>query len=202
MNLPGLYDRIAAIVPQVPGWCTLEKACTMASLIVGLRPQLVVEIGIYGGSSFIPQAMAVKEVGCGIILGIEPWSNDVAVAAQTENESRAWWQDQQMAAIRDGFYQRIRELRLDTIVQIQEKPSRQVEVPMKIGLLHVDGAHNDEAVTDVTRFCPQVEMGGFVVMDDSKWVGGGVARAEQRLVQMGYKFLYPLGTGAVYQRVR
>jgi len=81
-------------------------------------------------------------------------------------------------------------------------PSRHVEPPPGIGLLHIDGAHDNVAIQDVVRFAPQVVIGGLVVLDDLNWSGGAVTRAAIRLEQLGFRFLYPIGTGAVYLKVR
>ena len=55
------------------GWCSIEKAYALASAIIALRPGVVVEIGIWAGRSLIPMALALKKVGAGKIIGIDPW---------------------------------------------------------------------------------------------------------------------------------
>lgn len=197
-----LFQTIAAIQPKLAGWCSPEKALTLAALVVGLRPAVTIEIGIYGGSSFIPLALAHKAVNRGVAIGIEPWDNSIAIQAQTENESREWWANQPMTVLRDKFLAELKALELEPFTQVQEVRSDHAPVPNAIGLLHVDGGHDDTAVRDVSRFAPRIELGGYCVLDDLNWFKGGVMRAEQRLLQMGFKKLYPLGTGAVYQRIK
>lgn len=198
--MTSLFDTIAKVQPSLPGWCTPQKAITLASIVVARRPAVSVEIGIYGGSSLIPLALAHKAVGSGIVIGIDPWSNQVAIEAQTENESRQWWADQDLEKIRRDFFEQIKTLQLEPFVKIMRFKSDDVEVPNAIGLFHCDGAHSDQAIRDVSRFAPNVVIGGFVVTDDSDWHGGGVTRAEQRLAQMRFTKLYALGTGSVFQR--
>ena len=89
---------------------------------------------------------------------------------------------------------------MGNVAQLVRQQSNRVTPPNAIGLLHVDGGHNDQAVTDVARFAPRVEPGGFVVTDDTQWVGGGVQRAESMLLTMKFRKLYALGTGAVFVR--
>lgn len=197
-----LFKQIAEVQPKLAGWCTPEKASVLASIIVCYRPALSVEIGIFAGSSFIPMALAHKAIGVGMILGIEPWDKKAAIEAQTTNEDRAWWDAQDLESICATFMENLHHLGLDNVSKIVRKKSDDVDVPPQIGLLHVDGAHSDQAVRDTVRFAQQVMIGGFVVMDDENWHGGGVQRAILRLTQMGFKRLYPLGTGAVFQRVR
>lgn len=196
-----LFLRIAEVQPKLPGWCTPEKSTILASIITCYRPALSVEIGIYGGSSFIPMAMAHKAVG-GMLVGIEPWDKKAAIEAQTTNEDRAWWDSQDLEGLCQKFLSTLHSLGLDECTKIYRQKSDNVDVPPQIGLLHIDGAHSDQAVRDTVRFGQHVLIGGFVVMDDEHWHGGGVHRAIARLQQMGFKRLYSLGSGAVFQRVR
>lgn len=196
-----LFKKIAEVQPKLPGWCPPEKAQVLASLVIAFRPAVTVEIGIFGGSSFIPMAMAHKEVG-GIAIGIEPWDKKAAIEAQDSAVNRAWWDAQDLEAIYHNFMHNLETLGLNDHVEIHRRTSDQAGVPNAIGILHVDGGHNDQAVRDTARFAPHVLVGGFVVLDDLNWTGGAVGRAEQRLIQMGFRKLYPLGTGAVYQRCR
>jgi hypothetical protein len=200
--MKALFDNIAALQPRFPGWCTLDKAFTLASMVIARRPLVSVEIGVYGGSSFFPIAMAHKAIGRGIAVGVDPWDKHVAVLAQTEQESREWWANQDLESLYQNVLLFIKEYGLQDHAKIQRKKSSEVDIPPGISLLHIDGAHNDEAVRDVARFCQHVEIGGMVVMDDLNWHGGGPARAAQRLVQIGFNHLYQIQNGAVYQRVR
>lgn len=197
-----LFQQIAEVQPKLPGWCSPEKAATLAALVIAQRPNVSLEIGIYGGSSFIPLALAHKAIGKGVVVGIEPWDKAAAIAAQTTNEDREWWANQDLEGIYQTFMANLRHLGLENVTRIIRKKSNDVEIPGALGLAHIDGGHNDQAVTDVARVAHKVEIGGYVVLDDLAWHGGGVTRASQRLVQMGYRQLYLLGTGAVYQRTR
>lgn len=200
--MKNLFNTIASMQPRFPGWCTPEKAITLASMVVALRPVVSLEIGVYGGSSFFPLALAHKAIGRGIVVGVDPWDIHVAIAAQTEPESREWWANQDLEGIYRSVVSTISELGLQEHAKIHRRKSADIDIPPTIGLLHIDGAHNDEAVRDVVRFCSHVEIGGVVVMDDLNWVGGGPARAAQRLVQMGFNHLYKIQDGAVFQRIR
>lgn len=197
-----LFEQIAEVQPGLPGWCSPEKAATLAALVLAQRPNVTLEIGIYGGSSLIPLALAHKAIGKGVVVGIEPWDKAAAIAAQTTNEDRKWWDEQDLEGLYVNFMAKLRELSLESVTRIIRKKSNDADIPPALGLAHVDGAHNDQAVTDVVRVAQHVEVGGYMVLDDLTWHGGGVTRAAQRLIQMGYRQLYPLGTGAVFQRIR
>ena len=195
-----LNEILTKVQPGLPGWCDPRKALTLASIVIARRPACSVEIGVYGGSSFIAIAAAHQFIGYGKAIGIDAWDNQVAVAAQTENESREWWANQDLEKIYQDLFALLDLHGMGNVAQLVRQQSNRVTPPNAIGLLHVDGGHNDQAVTDVARFAPRVEPGGFVVTDDTQWVGGGVQRAESMLLTMKFRKLYALGTGAVFVR--
>lgn len=196
-----LFQTIESL-QTLPGWCSNEKACTLASMVLALRPALTLEIGVFGGRSFLPMALAHKAIKTGICVGIDAWDKDVAVREQTTNEDREWWAKVDQHQIYANFMQQIYNHDLDKIVQIYRVESRNFQPPNQISVLHIDGSHTQTATTDMVRFGPKVVMGGFLVTDDTDWKGGGVAAGEQRLVQFGFKKLYGLGTGAVFQKIK
>ncbi len=200
--MKALFDTIATAQPALQGWCSEEKAATLASIIVSMRPSVSLEIGVFGGSSLLPIALAHKQVGKGLVVGVDPWDRATAVAAQVDQESREWWDKLDYEGLFNGVREMVERHGLKDYCRLVRKKSSLIDVPPGIGLLHIDGAHNDEAVRDVVRFCQHVEVGGYTVMDDLNWQGGGPARAALRLTQMGYRKLYDLGTGAVFQRIR
>lgn len=197
--MSSLFQTISKVHPTLPGWCPPEKAEALAAMVVALRPRVSVEIGIYGGSSFIPIALAHKENGNGIALGIDPWSEQASVAGEAP-EHVAWWGKQNHEQIYQGFMAAINRLELQPFIKIARQTSDAAVAPAVIDLLHIDGNHTEQAVRDVAHFATRVRAGGLCVMDDLNWGSGGVKRAETRLLALGFKLLYALGTGAVYQR--
>lgn len=65
ISLRSLLDEIARCLPEGGEWCTLDKAETLAAMIVAARPRLVVEIGVWEGGSLIPMLLALQHNGCG-----------------------------------------------------------------------------------------------------------------------------------------
>ena len=198
-----LFQKIASTNKVLDGWCSEEKALTLASLVIAFRPSLIVEIGVYGGRSLIPMALACQAVNHGLVIGIDPWSKEVAMREQTTQEDRDWWETKvDLEKIRTDFMARIAEYQLEKFVRIERKESKDVPAPSGVSILHVDGAHSDTALHDIVKFAPNVVVGGYCVTDDSTWHGGGVARGERRLIEMGFARIAPLGTGQIFQRLR
>jgi hypothetical protein len=196
-----LWQTISEVQPSLPGWCIAQKAEALAAIVIAIRPEVSLEIGIYGGSSFIPIALAHKEIGFGICYGIDPWEPRASMRDETQ-ENAEWWGNQDYPKLYSDFMTKIKELGLENCTRIIRDISDNVTPPGIIDLLHIDGNHSEQSICDVSRFVPNVRVGGICVMDDLDWATGKVRLAEQRLLTMGFKKLYPLGTGGVYQRIK
>ena len=188
------------LVASKNDWCKPVKAHALAAAILTLRPAIVVEIGVFRGGSFIPMAMAVREVGRGLAIAIDPWSAQASVEGQA-GANKEWWASVNHDVVAKEFVEQVALLSLGEFVQVVRKRSDDAIVPAKIDILHVDGNHGEQAVKDVERFAPNVRVGGMVFMDDIGWDGGAVGRACERLLGMGFIKLYDMDTGAMFQRV-
>jgi hypothetical protein len=103
------------------------------------------------------------------------------------------------------FVSAVGRLRLDEFVVPVRAKSDDVAPQISIDLLHVDGAHTDQATRDVRRFANNIRIGGLCFMDDIDWTNGSgttVKTAVAELHSMGFVELYKVGTGALFQRVR
>lgn len=74
---PELHREIEECLKLLPaddgGGCPLDKARWMADTIVAEQLACSVEIGVYKGRSFFPQALAQRHIG-GLAIGIDPYS--------------------------------------------------------------------------------------------------------------------------------
>lgn len=189
----------------VTGWCTDKKALALAALVLSIRPECTVEIGVFGGSSLLPLALAHQEIGRGTVIGIDPWSTAIASQEQPNAEHREWWAKVDMQHIYENFMALIARHHLEPFTRIIRNTSNNVTPPNSIGVLHVDGSHVETAITDVSRFAPKVYPGGFCVMDDAvQGSGHGPSPivASNRLIGMGFVKRYEIDTSAFFQRVR
>lgn len=201
MNLATLMAGIDRVTPDGGDWCSAEKATNLAALIAATRPALVVEVGVWMGGSAIPMAMALQEVGRGRLVAVDPWEPQASAAGQNPTNA-AWWTGVDHEAAFRRFCDRIRVHGLESVVEVARMRSDDYVAPGAIGLLHVDGNHGEQATRDVERLAPWVEPGGFCVLDDINWEGGAVGQAASTLTdRLGFRRLYDLGTGAVFQKV-
>jgi predicted O-methyltransferase YrrM len=199
-DLSGLFASIAAQHPEGV-WTSLEKAQTMASLVVALRPRLIIEIGIWEGDSIMPMLLALKHVGSGTAIAIDPWAAAASVADQGDAD-REWWAKAPHDEALAKFTTRMVRAEVNGICQVLRQKSDDVD-PKVIGeadIVHIDGNHKETATRDVLRFAPLVPVGGVLVLDDLDWSGSHVRAGYEHALLMGFVQAYPLGTGCVMVR--
>lgn len=187
------------------GWCSWMKAEAMASLVIGMKHELSVEIGVFGGKSLLPVALAHQHNSFGRVIAIDPWMADASVEGQVNEADVKWWSNQQMHdGVLAGFKDKIRRYNLEGIVDVRRVKSNDMEPPSGIGLLSIDGNHGIQVLTDVERYATNVNRGGYVVMDDIFWSGGAVQQAIEHLVKLGFRELYRRreeNDWAIFQRI-
>lgn len=181
-----LHQRIHEALESNPnGWCSPSKAGDLASLVVAMGGGTVVEIGLWGGRSFIPMALAVAYCGKGRAVGIDSFEG--AAAAEGEDEIHAeWWKRVPFERIEEIFLENLAESGAQEFCEIIKRRSDDVEPPHDITVLHVDGQHQERAISDVSRFAPNVVLGGYAVLDDVNWEGGNVQKSMQILLDLGF----------------
>jgi len=207
VDIKNLVAEIEASQLSDVGWCSLEKAATLASIILGLRPKVVVELGVWMGGSAIPMAIALRALGEGQLIAVDAWSAGASVAGQEDPSHLTWWGETMgERGHMNAFEMFHRRLRAHGITPercvVRRQCSDEAEVPLVIDVLHHDANHGPQAVVDIERWAPAVRVGGLLVIDDLDWAGGHVARARDRAQDLGFVELYLLGTGCVMQRIR
>jgi len=75
---------------QLEGWCSYQKAAILIDFILKIKPQVILEIGVFGGKSLVPMAIAVKENGSGKVYGIDPWDCGASVEGM-DKPNKEWW---------------------------------------------------------------------------------------------------------------
>jgi hypothetical protein len=189
--------------PIIEGWTTVEKAEVLAGLVIDHKPQLLVEVGVFGGRSLFAQAMALRENGMGIVWGIDPWSLEAALEGDIGDENKKWWsENMSLEEIYLGFVKGALDLQLMKYLRwIRERG----EVVCKmfnnktIDLLHLDGNHSELcSCRDVQLWHHKVKPGGFFIMDDTDWTTQ--TKALKYMDGFGYKEVMKTMTFTVFQK--
>lgn len=202
MNHQNLFKRIDELIPTIDGWCSVDRACDLAALVLGLKPMTTVVIGVWGGRDTFALALAHQANGFGRCFAIDPWKAVASVEGQTPANADWWKSQERHDIVYSRFIHNKRELGLDGFIEVNRAKASAIVPPENIGLLIVDGNHGPESITDVDRFAPAVAPGGIVYCDDIGWSGGSVAEAVRRLQAMGFQKLYDQDTGAFFQRIK
>ncbi|UFS83218.1 class I SAM-dependent methyltransferase [Rhizobium sp. T136] len=164
---------------SLEGWCSREKSMAIVKIINDIKPEICVEIGVYGGRSLIPAAAALRANGKGAIYGIETWRPDVATEHATNEVNDEWWTKIDFHSIKSDFYRFVAEHDLASQVRLIEAPSASVSGLFDtIDYLHIDGGHSIyNAAEDVIHYSKKVRKGGAIIMDDANWPSTGPAIA-------------------------
>lgn len=189
-------------IKSMHGWTTPEKAQQLYELTLKAKPAVAVEIGVWGGRGSIAVALAMKQLGAGKVIAIDPWSREESAKGQVEPVSAEWWQSQDHDAVLKSFKWHLNRNGVDGFVEICRMTSDQAPVPKEIGLLIIDGNHGEQALADAKRFAPNVTLGGYCLLDDLDWTGGYVRQAEDFIKSLGFAFVRQVeGQTGLYQRI-
>jgi hypothetical protein len=194
--------QIASIVPQMQGWCSVEKALAMAELITVTKPAVVVEVGVFGGRSLIPMAMALKENGFGVAYGIDPWKKEYALEGKNDPANDDWWAAQDLDKVHQHAAQAIWLRDLDENCVLIRAPSQACRFLFNDGIdiFHLDGSHSElSSCRDVNLYLPKVKVGGYVWMDDCDWP---TTQAAVKLLESQCKHVSSVGSCRLYLKER
>ncbi len=172
-----VMDQVKKILPGIHGWCSVEKAEKLVEYITTNKAKLCVEIGVFGGSSLIPQAMALKAMEAGKVVGIDPWSVEAALEEMKQEENRTWWGGKiDLESIYQNCRSHVAYLGLNPFVQLVRDKAENVVDQFEnesIDVLHIDGNHSEElSYKDATLYLPKVKKGGTIFFDDIWWTDG------------------------------
>ena len=176
MTFDELFAEVKAALPKMEGWCSPEKAEKMIRLITDEKLKTLVEIGTFGGSSLIPQAMALKNNGVGMIYGIDPWTNGDALEEMKSEENRQWWGKLDMQYIYRHCCKNVSTYGLSEYVTLlvgkaEDMVSRFADG--SLDMLHIDGNHSEAlSYLDATLYLPKLRAGGICCFDDIWWMDG------------------------------
>lgn len=163
------------LLPSLPGWCSPRKAGKLIRFVLSEQARCCVELGVFGGSSLIPQALALQALGAGgLVHGIDPYSTaEVLKSPPTRDVHSRFWQDLDLQQIKRDLLARLEQLSLRDFAilhQMTSDTAAQLFAPECIDLLHVDGNHSTEqALRDVQTWLPKLRSGGILFIDDISW---------------------------------
>jgi hypothetical protein len=170
--------------PDLQGWNSGHAYLTEA--IERLRPDIVVEVGVWKGASVVTMAERMREIGCpGVVIAVDTflgsadlWLNP-AIMRQIQRVHG-------YPLLYYTFLGNIASLGLqDFVLPLPLDSANAAEVLAARGIrpavLHIDAGHDyDSVMTDLARWWPLLRPGGVLIADDydaSRAVWPTVARA-------------------------
>lgn len=154
---------------RLDGWCSREKASILIDTILDIKPEVIVEIGVFGGKSLIPMAFALSHNGKGKIYGVDPWTA-TASAIGMDGVNYEWWSSIDHDAILKKLEMRIFEFNLQSQIELIRATSEDCRPIENIEILHIDGNHSEKtSLYDVLKWVPLVKRGGLIIFDDIDW---------------------------------
>lgn len=197
-----IYKQISDIIPTLHGWCEVPKAITLANLVLAIKPNVALEVGVWGGRSAFPMLMACRQLNKGKVICVDPWSSAASVEGQQNEKDKEWWaQTANHELVYKSFRDNLLILGLERFADVRRIRSDEFNPPPIIELAHVDGNHGIQALKDVQKIVPSIPIGGVCVLDDLHWTGGAVEQSADYLRSHGFIELHGLGTGAVFLRL-
>ncbi len=173
-QVDSLKAKVLAALPSLEGWCSQEKALAFIDLTLEVKPKVYVEIGVFGGRSIFPVASALKFLGQGIVIGIDPWDKVEAIKYYDPVEDQTnlqWWAKVNFYYVYSSYLSMLKKYDLEKFCKtIRASAEEAVSEIESIDILYLDGNHCEEpSLQDVTLYLPKVKSGGYIWMNDTLW---------------------------------
>lgn len=199
-----LMDRIGAHIPKMQGWCEVIKAQKIANLILSLKPEISVELGVFGGRGVIAMAMTHEFLGKGMAWGFDPWEKGATLEGVTTPEDAKWWSELDIEGIYKGFVGEVIAHNLLSHLnwaRIRSDQAYKLFEDGSIGVLHADSNHSELiSCGEVENWHKKVKVGGYWISDDIDWLT--VWKAQDLLMEKGFEIRENHTKWAVYQKVK
>lgn len=173
-SVDALKQEVCTVLPTLEGWCSKSKALAFIDLVLETKPEVYVEIGVFGGSSLYPVASALKYLGKGTIIGIDPWDKIECIKyfdPVDDAEHLKWWGSLNINYVYQSLNNMLRKHKLENYVKIIKETSEEATSQIdEIDILHLDGNHSEFcSIQDVELYLPKVKKGGYIWMNDTLW---------------------------------
>jgi hypothetical protein len=161
------------------GGCSVSKATVLAYLIKTERIKRSIDIGVYRGRSFFPQAYMHQKYTGGQVLGIDPYLSSEAME-HDHKELQAEINEFANTTDFESLYAEVDRKRSTLGIELGSQLIRKTanaavddlrESRKPFGLIHIDGNHDTASVIgDVENYLPLLDKeNGFLVLDDISW---------------------------------
>ena len=164
------YGNVDAELVDMQGWASTHFYLSHA--VEELKPNIIVEIGVWKGGSVITMGRRMRELGIdGAVIAVDTW-----LGASEHWLNREWHDSLRLhdgypslyktfAAniAHEGLQDYVIPLPLDSVNAAHVLMSKSLEAD----LIHIDGGHDFDSVTnDLKLWWPMIREGGLLIGDD------------------------------------
>lgn len=197
-----IRQQIWEQVKDLEGWCDEARCHKIVDLILEHEPELIVELGVFGGRSLAAMGLAVRYVGCGNVWGIDPWTNQANLEGEP-NEHLEYWLKLDIEAVYRNFVENMRRMGLDKECRWLRTRGEDVVDGVRDGsidLFYLDSNHSELSSTrDVGLWLPKIAKGGRIMLDDTGWKSMG--KAVEMVKNSGFEMTHDGVDWAVFTRL-
>jgi predicted O-methyltransferase YrrM len=169
-----LLEKIEKVRGSSYGWCSQIKSEAIVALILNTKPQVCVEVGVFGGASFLPIALTLQYMKSGKAYAIDSWSNkDCIKYMENDDANRSWWSKVNLNSVYDSFKKNLKSENLKKFGIIYYEDAVEASTRFannSIEFLHWDGNHSfTGAQRELQAYLPKVKSGGYILVSDVMW---------------------------------
>ncbi len=178
--LQDLMQVEQAVPHDLMGASPLPKCFLMGYLAQRLQLKSFVEIGVFKGRSLFAMGKMMQRIG-GTALGIDPYFagnfKETELSDNLREAVDSYADSTDFSALFADVLETRRALGLESAVRLLRMTDEDAYPAVcrqfgTIGMLHIDGNHDNRFVAyDASHYIPLVQGGGVVVFDDIHWEG-------------------------------
>lgn len=202
--------NLNSIVNSLEGWCSAEKAQVLFDLVLKSDSQISCELGVFGGRSLIPIALAHKAKNSGFVLGIDAWTKEASVEGSgafkdgvTAKENDEWWSKVNYPSIHAGCILAIDKYGVNDYCGTVRMRTLSVGLLIRdnsIDLLHQDSNHSEEvSCAEVEMYFPKMKDGSYWISDDTDWTT--TQKSQELLQDKGFTLIADYGNYKVFRKI-
>lgn len=192
-------------LPHIEGWCSVEKALYMIDLVENNNVKSFIELGVFGGRSLLPVALAIKngESNDSSIIGVDAWNVSESLEGTNDINNALWWEK----CDHNKMYEYTINLMIKyglsndvTLVRMSSIEYASNVLDSSIDMLHQDSNHSEEiSCLEVELYNMKLKSGGLWIFDDTDWETTKLA--QKSLEQKNYVCIHDAKSWKVYKKL-
>lgn len=189
---------------KLHGWCLPDKMQRLYDLVILSDAKTTVELGVFGGRSLFPMAMAHKDKGTGYARGFDSYSHEDCVEGSNDPENNSWWKSLDLDSIYKETLEWMNNNGLEPWCRIERMNTKDAHKHFEnnsIDILHQDSNHSSEVILEELKlWIAKLKVDGYWINDDANWKEAQAGYS--RLPEFGLKLLEDFSTWQIWQKVQ